>query len=399
MLKKELAKMILVSLPMVLTPAFNMIFLIAVARIVDVSSYGNLAYVLALISILVGFSDLGLRDYFLSKDGLVNEYSRSINLLMFSVFVFLLIFIFQYFFLVSESGLRVVFLVLIGEAFALGVLHKVIYHKYQSNNDLAIFSKCDSVFKVLPITIKILILYKTKDLVVAIFIGSVSTLLIYLIWLVNLKVMKGVNLKTVFLDVYMLCQNWRRWGVYTISFVSFFLYFGADRLVVEQVLGVERLAIYSAAMAFMAIGQIFVGVLWSLYMPRLSRGESIWSYNRFMAISCGVGALLVCAYLIFSNYFFNYIYPSEYADGAAVLALGSIYFLFRFPNVVMEIYYIIDGKYQIFVKMRVLFGLASLALSFILLPIVGIIGAALALVMSEMLLMISSLLGRRRKSC
>lgn len=398
MLKVELIKMMFVSLPMVLTPAFNMLFLVLVARTVDLTSYGNLSYALALISILVGFSDLGLRDYFLSKDGVAKKYSSGINLFVFSFFIFLCIFLLQYHLLEFEAQLLAIFLLLLGEAFALGVLHKVIYYKYQSDNQLSKFSRYDSIFKVIPVVIKITALYQTKDLVFAIVLSSVISLAIYGGWLLRLRLFHAFEVRSVISDLKVLIRDFKSWGTYTVSFVSFFLYFGADRLVVEYVLGVEQLAIYSASMAFMAVGQIFVGVLWSLYMPRLSRGENLWSFKKFMLIVSALSIPIVCSYMVFSIYLFPYVYPVDYQEGAAVLAVAALYYFFRFPNVVMEIYFIVDGKYNSFVKMRVLFGLTSLALSFSLLPVLGILGAALALVISEMLLTLSSLLGRRRQS-
>lgn len=399
LLKVELIKMMFVSLPMVLTPAFNMLFLVLVARTVDLTSYGNLSYALALISILVGFSDLGLRDYFLSKDGVAKKYSSGINLFVFSFFIFLCIFILQYHVLEFEEQLLAIFLLLLGEGFALGVLHKVIYYKYQSDNQLPKFSRYDSIFKVIPVAIKITVLYLTKDLFFAIVLSSVISLVIYGGWLLRLRLFNAFEIRSIISDLNVLLRDYKSWSIYTISFVSFFLYFGADRLVVEYVLGVEQLAIYSASMAFMAVGQIFVGVLWSLYMPRFSRGESLWTYNRFMLIVTVLSIPLVCSYVAFSIYLFPYVYPVDYQEGAAVLAVAALYFIFRFPNVVMEIYFIVDGKYNSFVKMRVLFGLTSLALSFTLLPVLGILGAALALVISEMLLTLILLLGHRRQSC
>lgn len=399
MLKVELIKMMFVSLPMVLTPAFNMLFLVLVARTVDLTSYGNLSYALALISILVGFSDLGLRDYFLSKDGVAKKYSSGINLFVFSFFIFLCIFLLQYHVLEFEAQLLAILLLLLGEAFALGVLHKVIYYKYQSDNQLSKFSRYDSIFKLMPVVIKIAVLYKTKDIVFALALSSVISLVIYGGWLIRLRLLNTFGVRSVISDLNVLLRDYKSWSSYTISFLSFFLYFGADRLVVEYVLGIEQLAIYSASMAFMAVGQIFVGVLWSLYMPRLSRGEKLWSYKKFMLIVSALSILLVCAYNIFSIYLFPYVYPVDYQEGAAVLAVAALYFIFRFPNVVIEIYFIVDGKYNSFVKMRVLFGLTSLALSFTLLPVWGILGAALALVISEMLLTLSLLLGHRRQSC
>ena len=167
----------------------------------------------------------------------------------------------------------------------------------------------------------------------------------------------------------------------------------------QFVLDAEQLAVYSAAMAFMAIGQIAVGVLWSLYMPRLSRGEELWSYKKFIAILGFLGVLAFGAYQVVSYWAYEYIYPNAYQYGAYVLSLASLYFVFRFPNVVMEIFYIVDGRYAVFVKMRIILGVFAVVGCILLLPLVGIIGAALSLVAAELLLMVGSVLGRRRLSC
>lgn len=395
--------MALVALPMVLTPAFNMLFMIVVAREVDVQVYGSLAYVLALIALLAGFSDLGLRDYFLSKGGVVKNYANANSLFIFSCALFLLIALFQYFLWIRSSVdlLAFIFLALLAEGYALGVLHKIVYYKYQSENQLPYFSRCDALLRLIPVLLKTAIFIMLGDLVLALILGGASAFLIYTVWLVNIGFF--VELKNVlnngFGQLGKLLKDWRSWGVFSVSFLSFFLFFGADKLVIQFVLGVEHLAVYSAAMAFMAIGQIAVGVLWSLYMPRLSRGEVLWSYKKFIFILGLLGLLVFAIYQFISYWVYGYIYPEAYSYGAYVLSLASVYFIFRFPNVVMEIFYIVDGRYSVFVKMRVILGVFAVVGCFLLLPVIGIIGAALALVIAEMLLTVGSVVGRRRLSC
>lgn len=394
--------MVLVTIPMVLNPVFNMLFMILVARELDVIEYGYLAYSIVLISLLVGFSDLGLRDFFLSRVGLNKNYAKTNVLLFLSSVVFIVILFFQYIFWISDNNeLILIFSSLIAEGYALGVLHKVIYYKYQSSNMLPYFSKLDAFFKIVPILVKGIAFILTGKLVFSLFLGAIFWLVLYSIWLFRIE---NINILTVgaidgFKKIKILCVDWREWSIFTISFISFFLYFGADKLIVQAVMGTEQLAVYSAAMAFMAIGQIVVGVLWSLYMPRLSRGENLWSFKFFILLLTGLGLLVFGGYQIFSYWIYSYIYPDTYAYGSYVLSLASVYFLFRFPNVVLEIFYIVDGNYPKFVKMRVLFGILAILLCYLLLPLIGIIGAALALVVAEFLLMIGSLLGRRKVSC
>ena len=384
---------------MVLTPVFNMLFLVVVARGVDVLTYGNFAYAVTLISILIGFSDLGLRDYFLSKDGLTKKYANSGSLFFISSVIFLILLFFQYLILVrDDSSLKILFGIS-SEAYALGVLHKVIYFKYQSENRLATFSKWDSLIRTCPIFVKIVIFFGIKDFVASLLAGSMTAIFLYAAWLLRIDTILWHNFKNCINNMCELCVNWKTWGLYTVSFLSFFLYFGADKLIVEKILGMEKLAVYSSAMSFMAMGQLVVGVLWSLYMPRLSRDENIWSYEKFMIVLGGLGLVTLLVYQIFSFCVYGFIFPVQYNEGVYVLATGSLYFLFRFPNVVLEMFYIVEGRYSKFVRMRVAFGLISLTLCCVLLPTVGIVGGAMALVVAEMLLMVGSFVERRREIC
>jgi O-antigen/teichoic acid export membrane protein len=389
--------MMLVSLPMAVAPLLNMFFLVLAASRMDLTSFGNLSYCLVMYSFLVSFNDLGLRDYFLSKDGRQKEYSTSLNVFLVSAIFFVLIFAAQYYLIIEKLQVLIIFTLLSVEAFSVGVIQKSIYHKYQSKNQLTRYSKYEATFKVVLGATKISVLYFLNDLYLAIALSSMFSFIFYSIWVSSAQVFINFNMAKFVLDLRSILQDLPSWGFYTVSFLSFFLYFGADKLMVDYILGTEKLAIYSASMTFMAVGQMVVGVLWSLYMPRLSREENLWSFKDFMIVSLLLSICLVLVYAMFSMHLFKYFYPNSYSEGANVLLIASFYFIFRFPNVVLEIFYLIGGKYRIYVKIRVIFGMGSLVLSFILLPTLGIAGSALAMVISEGLLTLGLLMVRNLK--
>ncbi len=399
LIAKELKKIFVVSMPMILAPLSSLLFLIIVAKGVDVKYFGDFSYVLVFFSLLVGFSDLGLKDYFLSKDGLLAGYASASCLLGVSSFVFLIILAIQVPLVIYGGGSFLLFAVLVLEAYALGVIHKSLYYSYQSDNRLTRFSALEVFVRPLPVLLKILIFLTFDNLVLALLVGSISSLVVYASWLGSFDFFSGLSKKNLIIDLKRVLLDWRGWGLYSISFFSFFLYFGADKLVIQWGLGAESLGVYSAAMAFMGVGQIAVSVLWSLYMPRLSRGEKIWSHRQQIFLMSCLGLLVSLVYQVFAYFFFSRIYPLGYDEGVIILSVASAYFVFRFPNVVMEIYYILDCKYVDFVKMRVSFGLLCLFLISVLLPLLGLKGAAISLVVAEMSLMFGLLLSRRRKFC
>ena len=65
--EKEIAKIVFVFLPMVMQPLLNFFFLVLVAKHCTLEEYGSLALSMVLVSVVIGFSDFGLRDYLLSK--------------------------------------------------------------------------------------------------------------------------------------------------------------------------------------------------------------------------------------------------------------------------------------------------------------------------------------------
>ncbi|MBA6414060.1 oligosaccharide flippase family protein [Parahaliea sp. F7430] len=391
--------MSLVMLPMILTPAFNMVFTIMVAREVSLSVYGVFSYVMTLIYLVIGFSDLGLRDYFLSKKGKDKDYSSASTLASFTSvnFIILAIVLCSYLSEEENSSYKLIFISLLAEAFAMAVIHKSIYYVYQSANKLSNFSKIDAILRVLPITTKMVFFVVAGHLVEALLVGSMVALLIYSLWflkIVNYKEIKN-KARNIKYDFKILIRDWKEWSLFTLSFFSYFLYFGADKLVIKYIVGVDGLAIYAAAMSFMAIGQIVVGVLWSLYMPRLSRGEQLWGYKRFVLGLVAAGLLVACFFQVFSSIVFKCLYPESYDYAGYILSISSLYFLFRMPNVILEIYCVIDDEYERFVKLRLCLGVLSIILSVLIIPSVGVIGASYALVLSEMLLTISLLIGRK----
>lgn len=388
-LNKELINVCSVALSMILPPALNFLFLIFVAHLAEINVYGELAICIALVSILTGFSDLGLRDFLLSKKGLSQEYSNGNGLFYpTNLFFFVLLFAVVLYLLSGNrnGNIILIFIFYIPEAYAYGVFQKNIFFSYQKKNELVSFSKNDSFLKGFPFLLKILVLFFSKSIIIAVASGSIFSFFSYAFWFY----LKCVRPKSFFDRAYkanvilcMVLSAWRLWLPFTISFFSFFLYFGFDRILVEGLLGASQLAIYSAAASFISIGQIIVNALWSLYMPKISRGEDVFGKKKAIILSIIFGFLVFLSYQVFSFWLFRCLYPEKYAPSVLILSIMSYFFLFRFPNVVLEIYWLAANKYNTFVRFRVICGSLNVFFSFLLTPLWGVLVPATLLVLSE----------------
>ena len=393
-LNKELINVCSVALSMILPPALNFLFLIFVAHLTAINVYGELAICIALVSVLTGFSDLGLRDFLLSKKGLSQSYSNGNGLFYpTNLFFFVLLFIIISYLLLGgrNNNIILIFIVYIPEAYAYGVLQKNIFFFYQKKNELVSFSKNDSLFKSLPFLLKLAVLYFSNDLILAIASGSLFSFFSYLFWFYLRCVRSECFFDRAYkpnVILYMVLSAWRLWLPFTISFFSFFLYFGFDRVLIEGLLGSSQLAIYSAAASFISIGQIVVNALWSLYMPKVSRGEDIFGQRKAIFLSIILGFSIFVSYQFFSFWLFGYFYPEKYEPSILILSIMSFFFLFRFPNVVLEIYWLAANKYNTFVRFRVICGSFNVFLSFLLTPLWGILVPAILLVVSEAFLLL-----------
>lgn len=398
MLNGELGKMVFVVVPMVLQPVLTFLFLLLVARSSLIETYGSLALSIVMVSVITGFSDLGLRDYLLSKSAIAKGISHGDNLLFPSslVYVVLSVSTLTYVWFIADTDLAFWLLAAsLPEALALGVLQKSLFFDYQKHNSLVRFSSFDALHKSSPFVVKIVSYWFLRDVVLAVTLGAATALISYSAWFV----MRCGRSQSFFSgetnalgSVMKMLSLWRAWLPFTISFFAFFLYFGCDRIIIEALLGAESLAVYAAAYSFIAIGQIVVTAFWSLYMPRISRGDEVFSQRHFLGLAVLLSLVMFAGYQLLATYLFELLYPDSFAEATLIIAIMSGFFIFRLINVVFEMHWVAKEKYDNFVKRRVMCGVLSVVLNLSLIPTGGLLVPAIVVVFCEFLLTLTILL-------
>lgn len=400
---KEIGKIAFVFLPMVMQPLLNFFFLILVAKYCSLEEYGSLALSMVLVSVIVGFSDFGLRDYLLSKGAIDKGLSSGENLFLPATVGYLILVMAAMFYLGNVGGTHDAYYLLISflpEALAFAVLQRCLFFHYQRQDRLVRFSSLDSIFKSLPFAVKIGLFLLTGNLILSVAVGAGVAMLSYLGWF-YLRCIRQPGFfaidTQVFTTLGKMLTLWRSWLPFTVSFFSFFLYFGADRIVIEKLLGGEQLAVYAAAVSFIAIGQIAVTAFWSLYMPRISRGFNEIGQRKFVILAVGLSLGMFAGYQVFALLLFHLFYPESYAGASLILQIMAGFFIFRLVNVVFEMYWVAEERYDSFVKMRVFCGLLSVALNCIFIPVFGLIAPAVIVVICELTLTLLILFAEFRR--
>ena len=389
--RKLLIEIFYVSIPLALPLLVGFIFSLVVAKKFSLIDFGSLAFANIISAFIIGFSDLSLKDFLLTSKAKKIGIASFGFLLHLSILFFLIFSAITFSYLVLNFGNSIIFYIFLAlgpEIFSYSVLQKTIYYQYQKRRKILIFSKIDALLKIISGIFKISLLLITKDLIFSIALGSALTFAMYLVWLKKYseqKIILSVIKKNLMSVTHLLISKYKFWAPFTFSSLSFYFYSSVDKLIIGHSLGLTKLAIYSFASSFIAIGQIPVAAFWSIYMGNLSKLKGT-NYKKILVIS-SVGGFAVFTLLeIFAVFFFDIIVPEKYGESKILIQILAAYFIFRFPVVSLEIFWVSIDRYKFFVNFRYVVSIFNLALNLLLIKKIGLLGAAITFVFSELLL-------------
>lgn len=382
--KGEAKAMLLVVVANAITPLASFAFIYISSFYLSVEDFGLYSAAMAYVALLVGLTDLGLKDYLLSADGRKNlaikpaEYAALIITLLGPLF-FLSLWI-------IGSGSALLLKALFFEIIAFSIFSKALQLKYQFADRLSEFSSRDAMCKIISSSTKILVFCFTKSLLSAVVAAGLILFLAYGAWFIHeIGAPKMEKISAIVSDVF---SGFKGWIFYTASFFSFFLYAGADRLIVAYSMSPKDLGIYSFAVGLLVAGNVIVSAVWSIYMPKVSKSVTAVNKDKLIILCWVLGAIIFFAYQILCGPVFGWIFPEKYSSSAVFLSALSVFFVFRVPNVGNEIYWVAAGQYKTFAVFRLMVGLLALVMSIALIEHIGLYAPVISLIASEAFLML-----------
>jgi O-antigen/teichoic acid export membrane protein len=178
-----------------------------------------------------------------------------------------------------------------------------------------------------------------------------------------------------------------------IAAVAGLAYAAQDQWVIGLLLGMEGVAVYAAGIKLVLLIVVIPTIITNvLYRRIIGDGQSniMTEYLKGLysvMFYIGVSAFLMIQ--IFSDYVIGLIYPIEYIDAADVLKVYAVILIVAFFQSLNNKILVFMGL-QKFIMNRVLMSLlVNLALNFLMIPSFGILGAAFATVLSEILILVS----------
>jgi len=391
-LRHHWKKTLISSMPFLLGPAISLGFTLLIVRRESPETFGAYSLAIALHAFIVGFSDAGLKNYLLSQKQVEphiksDQYFLTHITLFFSLFLILCAHLFLSFDNYSETT-RLIWTLVAIESISLAVLHKSLTFAAQARDTLPTFSRIDTYGKLLYGAIKISTYLYFSDLATSIATSSTFSLVFYFLILYrSLKLRPSAQpasfLADAFKSIASLYRKRALWTPFGLSFLAFYLYFTSNKIIISFQLGEEALAAFSVAHLFISLGEIPLAIIWAIYMPKICRAGENKNFIKSLWAMFIFSAGLVLAYAIFSLQLYPYIIPQKYNDSALLLVGMSLYFIFRYPNLVLEIELSAKQRYKQFTRIRISVAALALLTNILLLPIYGLWVTVACMVFSE----------------
>lgn len=176
---------------------------------------------------------------------------------------------------------------------------------------------------------------------------------------------------------------------YIIPSMMVVIFQNTDRIMIKHMLGETETGFYSAAITCIGIsGFVFTAIIDSA-RPSVLEGKKLGLeiYEKRVIQLYSVITWLSLAQSVFMTLLAKPIvwilYGAEYANSAVILAVAVWYVMFGHYGSVRNIWILAEGKQKYLTGINVLGALANIALNFILIPICGAVGAAIASVITQ----------------
>jgi O-antigen/teichoic acid export membrane protein len=351
---------------------FSVIF----ARIATREVYGQFGYATSIITLLALFSIPGLNTAIFRSvsRGFDGTYKKATRLMFFSstlgVPVLMGLGVYHYYFVSKILGL----------CFLFSSVFSPVFHPSKVWGNLL---QAQEKFRKFAIYVSILSIVRLILVGSVIFITRGSLLPIFITYiLVELFVNSYLYIKTLkFVRNNKVEEGWKSTG-YRLSISSIFnkSYAHSDKILLMFFLGAEKLAIYSIAVALVTTISNILSLFVRVYLPKIYRSDSDYLIyfikKRLLVILVilliGLAAIYFLVPLVIIS-----LYSTKYSESIVVAQAYLLTIPFHFFVVLSSGILFKERKENYYISSMVGAGIINLCLYFILIPLLGIMGAVI----------------------
>lgn len=370
---------------------------IYVIRYLGPSDFGLLSYALSIVGILYPVATLGLdailfRNIIKDKDNEKTLIKTAFMLrVLFSIFIFLLIGVGITFFIADKILSVLLIILLFGLVIDSFEVYRAYFSAHVQNKYIAISSMFSNIFSSL---LKVLFIFTKLGVVwfaVAFIVQKVFNV-ISLKYFYSKKSTEDIGSYDKKLAKEMLNDSW------PLIFTSFagLLYMYTDQILIEYFLDVEQVGLYAAAAKLVMFFYVIPSIISNIIYPKimelhknletvkfLSKVEKIYFVNFMIAVS------ILSFFLLFGEWLILFLFDEAFASSVDVLIIYAFGLVFVFFAANNNKLLMIDNLQKLMLGRNILGLGVNVVLNILLIPLYGIKGAAIATVLTEMIVMLS----------
>lgn len=369
----------------------GLLVLIWLARYLGPEEFGLLSYALAFVSLFGSIAGLGLnnvvvRDLVRERESAGDILGSAFLLLVFGGVLALGLVVVAINFIRPEDNLSKLIVTLLGLGLLLKSSEVVKYwfeSQVQSRYAVWVESGAYLIFAIVKITL-ILLNAPLVAFVWALFaeglLAAIGLMLVYVWRGGELRAWRALSSRC----KPMLKDSWPL----ILSGLAIMVYLKIDQIMLGQMLGDEAVGIYSAAVriseAWYFIPAAIVASVYPAIIEARKECETLYyqRLQRLYDLMTLLGLLVALPMTFLSGFVVNWIYGEMYSQAGSVLAIHIWSSVFIFLGVASGKWFVIEGLTRLAFR-RNLFGAAlNIALNFVLIPAMGIVGAAIATLVS-----------------
>lgn len=365
------------------------------ARYLGPDNYGTLNYGLALVTLFSSIAKLGLENVIVKE--YINKKEQN-GLILGSTFVlrmisgFLSIICIMGYIVITDPNNTVTFITTLLQSFILIFeVFDLIDFWFQSQLKSKYVAIAKTIAYIVMSIYKILLLILGKSVEWFAFATSLEYIVILSILLVMYFKNGGQKLKcSLKYGVSLLKQSYH----FIISGLLVTLYTQMDKIMIGNYLDDKQVGLYSAATAISTMWGFIPNAIINSMRPTIyeakEKGDKIYEkrLKQLYAIVFWSGIVFSVGITMFSKFIINILYGQEYLGASASLSIAVWSTTFAYLGTARGVWIVCENKNK-YTKYYVLFGaIFNLVANFILIPLIGINGAAIATLISQIIVAI-----------
>ncbi|EJD6477300.1 flippase [Providencia rettgeri] len=176
---------------------------------------------------------------------------------------------------------------------------------------------------------------------------------------------------------------------FMISGLSIVLYMRVDQLMIKNYLGDKELGIYAAVLPLATLWQFIPMTLSVSLAPMVAQSKAKGDDDFYKTLSyifrlfAALGWLICIPVALLSHFIINLLFGSAYLSGASALTIVIFTNLFINMGVAQSLWIVNEGKSKLSLYKTVMGAIVCIIANIILIPIYGIIGAAISAVLAQ----------------